>query len=112
MLKLNINVKMISLTLLVNFFTFPFIEHPFTQATYIMFCLWPLVSILAFIGIIPILGPLIYLYISGEILYPHFFEWFPEVYSSWVTETIRWTGFGYSVVMPFVFVSLKKSDKG
>lgn len=102
--------QVISSLLFLALGTAAFVEYPAKSAILIILILWPLTSILASLIPIPIVGQIAYWLVAKKFLYPTFFEWFPEVSPSWVSETIFWLGLAYSIIMPFVFIAMARSS--
>lgn len=74
-----------------------FLIYEAKAALVVLLVLWTLTSLLALIGFIPALGQIGYWYIADRFLFPAFFQVFPGIESTWLTDCIFWLGFIYTL---------------
>ena len=61
------------------------------------------IGLLKYVGIIPILGPILYWFIAKEMVIPKIFE-LTGIYGTWLTGVIFWIGFGVSMILTIVIL--------
>ncbi len=76
-----------------------FMVYDVKSAFLVLLVLIPLNALAALAGLVPIAGPFLYYKLSTALVFASFFQWFPEVGTSWLTTLIFWLGFAQAVFL-------------
>jgi len=104
------NILVITVILFFFFVISAWYVYGIKEAFMVMLILWPLTSFLAMVGVIPIVGQIVYWVVAKKIIFPMFFSWFEYIEPSWVTETVFFIGMVYNISFAIAFLVVMKSE--
>src|SRR4051812_49431863 len=71
-----------------------FLVYPTKLAILVFLVHYPMTMFVSInLGWTPVIGSVVCYFIVRDYIFVKFFDWFPEVYSTWLTDAIFWLGF-------------------